>query len=298
MSWQQVARKDFEDVIRSWLLWSIVGVFLLLLGIIGLAVSGDDLGGSDGGALYATFNTLGAQLLVPITALVLGYMAITAERQSGSLRILFGLSHDREDVIAGKLVSRMGAMTVATLVVCVAMLGLILAKVGSVDLSLYVPFLGLTLLLALAFVGIAVGISASTGSRAKSMGGAIGSYVFFLLLWQPLIAAIHYALKGELAGYYAPEWYFFLRRLNPITAYREAMGQLTGQYLWPMVGWSQLVEDLPEGATENDGLLLSNRVQGDLPFYLQEWVSVVVLLAWFAIPVVIGYWRFERADLN
>lgn len=298
MSWHLVARKDFEDVIRSWLLWSIIGVFLLLMGIIGLAASTNDLSNAGDTALYVLFNSLGAQLLIPVTALVVGYMAITAERQSGSLRILFGLSHSREDVVFGKLLSRASAIIVATVVVCVALLALIFALVGSVTATTYLTFFGLTILLALSFTGIAVGISAMTGSRAKAMGAAIGSYVFFALLYHPIVAGIHYAVNGELAGYSAPEWYFLLQRLDPMTAYRETLSLLTGEYMWPMIGWPRMVEDLPQGATAENGLLLTNRLGSTLPVYLSEWFSVAVLLAWFAVPVALGYWRFKRADLN
>ncbi|NHN46628.1 ABC transporter permease [Halostella sp. JP-L12] len=298
MSWRLVARKDFEDVIRSWLLWSIIGVFLLLMGIIGLAASAEDLSTADGTAMYMLFNSLGAQLLLPVTALVVGYMAITAERQSGSLRILFGLSHDRRDVVFGKVLSRATAMLAATLVVCGALLALLLWTVGSVSVPTYLAFLGLTVLLTLAFTGIALGISSSTGSRATAMGAAIGSYVFFALLYHPIVAGVHYVVEGGLAGYAAPKWYFLLQRLDPMTAYREALSLVTGRYLSPMIGWPRMIEDVPAGATAENGLLLTERVGGELPVYLTEWFSVVVLLAWFAVPVAVGYWRFERADLN
>lgn len=298
MSYRLVARKDFEDVVRSWLLWSIVGVFLLLLGIVGLAASSNDLSGAEDTAMYVLFNALGAQLLIPVTALVVGYMAITAERQSGSLRVLFGLSHSRGDVVLGKILSRTGAMVVATVVVCLALLAMILATIGTVEWTRFLAFFWLTVLLALSFTAIAVGISATVATRAKAMGAAIGSYVFFALLYHPIVAGVHYAVEGGLAGYTAPEWYFLLKRLDPMTAYRETLSLVTGQYLSPMIGWPNMVEDLPAGAAAENSLLLTNRLGGDLPFYLSEWFGVAVLLAWFVAPLAVGYWRFARADLN
>lgn len=298
MSWRAVARKDFEDVIRSWLLWSIVGVFLVLMGIIVIASSAQGRTGGDATGLYNFFNALGAQLLVPVTALVVGYMAITAERQSGSLRILFGLSHGRRDVVVGKFLSRTGAMVVATGVLCAAVLGLVVLLADSYSVATFAWFAGLTTLLALAFVGIAVGISASTASRGRAMAGAIGSYVFFALLWHPIAAAVHYAVEGEFAGYAAPEWYFALLRLSPLQAFADGLGLVTGTYMSLLVNWTGLVEDVETERITDGTLLLSDRLGGDVPVYLSEWTSVAVLLAWFLVPVAIGYWRFQRADLN
>lgn len=298
MSWQAVARKDFEDVIRSWLLWSIVGVFLVLMGIIVVASSAQGQTDGDATGLYNFFNALGAQLLVPVTALVVGYMAITAERQSGSLRILFGLSHGRRDVVLGKILSRSGAMVVAVGVLCLSILGLIVLLADSFSAATFAAFAGLTVLLALAFVGIAVGISAATASRARAMAAAIGSYVFFALLWHPLVAAIHYGVEGEFAGYEAPEWYFALLRLNPLQAYADALGLLTDTYMPLLLNWTGLVEDIEMERLQDGTLLLTDRLGGEVPVYLSEWASVAVLLVWFVVPVAIGYWRFKRADLN
>jgi len=298
MSWRAVARKDFEDVIRSWLLWSIVGVFLVLMGIISVAASAQGLADADATGLYNLFNAFGAQLLVPVTALVVGYMAITAERESGSLRILFGLSHGRRDVVLGKFLSRSGAMVVTTSILGLAVLAMVVLLVGSFSVGPFLGFLGLSILLALAFVGIAVGISASTASRPRAMAGAIGSYVFFALLWHPIVAGIHYAVEGTFAGYEAPEWYFLLLRLSPLQAYADALGLLTDSYMSLLLSWSGLVEDVETEQIREGTLLLSDRLGGEVPLYLSEWASVAVLLFWFLVPVAIGYWRFQRADLN
>lgn len=87
-------------------------------------------------------------------------------------------------------------------------------------------------------------------------------------------------------------------RLEPLRACRDALSLLSDQYLWPLIGWSTIVEDVsPEPATEG-GLLLTNRVSGDLPFYPTEWFSVVVLLAWLVAPVAVGYRRFSRTSTD
>ena len=299
MSWQLVARKDFEDAIRSWMLWAIIGVFVTLMVIVTAGANANTEGAPEFAEFVNFFTTLGGELLIPLTALMVGYLAITGERQSGSLRLLFGLTHDRRGVMIGKLTSRAGVMVIAALVTCVTagVMGIVLGS--PVPLDTFLVFTGFTVLLALSFIGIAIGVSARSATRMRSMGGVIGSYVLFVVLWQPIVAGIHYLSYGELAGLEPPEWYLFAKLLNPIEAYRQAMMLLIDETVFGLFGWEFMVENLGEGAQQGSTeLMLTNRVAGDLPIYLSEWAIVVVLLVWFIVPVALGYRAFEDADLN
>ncbi|QCS42669.1 ABC transporter permease subunit [Natrinema versiforme] len=297
MTWVAIARKDFEDIVRSRMIWGIIGIFLVLMGIVTVGASSqiEDPAATD---VIFFFTNVGGQLFVPIIALVVGYMAIVGERQSGSLRILFGLSHNRRDVLFGKLASRTGVIAAATLIACVFTVVLMLALFGSLPVRTVLAFVALTLLLGAAFTAIAVGVSAMTATRTQAMGGAIGSYILFTLLWHPLVAGLHYLLEGDLVGLEAPGWYLFALRLNPLEAYRQAMSLLVDGYVPALVGWETIVEDVPQGAFQQGTLAVSDRVVGDVPFYLSEWFAAVVLAVWIVVPVAIGYRRFERADLN
>lgn len=298
MSWRTVARKDFEDVVRSRMVWSILAVFVLLMTIVVLGASsnsGQDVGLAD---VVNFFSTLGGELLVPLTALVVGYMAIAGERESGSLRILFGLSHGRRDVLVGKATSRVTTMVVVATVACVSAAVLSLAVFGSMPADVFVGFLVLTVGLAAAFTGIALGVSAVTGSRRGAMGGAVGSYVFFTILWNPFVAGLHYAVEGELVGIDAPAWYLFLQRLSPLEAYRQGLMELLGENVFGLFGWEFIVEDVDQEAMADGGLVVSNRVGGEAPFYLTEWFAVLILLAWLVVPLALGLRHFEAADLN
>ena len=297
MTWTAIARKDFEDVVRSRMIWGITAIFLLLMGIVTFGASAqiEDPSATD---VIFFFTNVGGQIFVPIIALVVGYMAIVGERQSGSLRVLFGLSHNRRDVLFGKLASRTGVIVVATLAACAFAAALMVALFGTLPVGTLLGFVALTLLLGAAFTGIAVGVSAMTDSRMQAMGGAIGSYLLFTMLWHPLVAGVYYLLEGELVGLEAPTWYLFALRLNPLEAYRQAISSLIESFVPALIGWENIVEDVPAGSFQGDALLLSNRVAGEVPFYLTEPFAAVVLLGWLVVPVAIGYRRFERADLN
>ncbi|NUB90534.1 ABC transporter permease [Haloterrigena sp. SYSU A121-1] len=299
MSSTLIARKDFEDAVRSKLVWAVMGVFLFLMALVAVSASTQDLSEVEPTQLIVTVTNIGGLLFIPIVSLIVGYMAIVGERQSGSLRVLFGLSHSRWDVFVGKFVSRLGVVFVATLLTVALTVGMAVAMFDSVPLGTYLGYSALTILLGLAFAAIAVGVSAVSTSRMQAMGGAIGSYVVFSLIWHPLVAGVHYLLEGSMPGLEAPEWYFLLLRLNPLDAYRQVSSELAGEFIWGIIGMENIVEDIPDAAFENpDTLLLSNRVSGDLPFYLSDWFAAVVLLAWIVVPLAIGYWRFNGADLN
>lgn len=296
MSWQAVASKDFEDVIRSWMLWAIVGVFTLMMGIIAVGIVSGGTGDTSDTEVYRLFSILGGEFLIPLTSLVVGYMAITGERESGGLRVLFGLSHNRFDVFVGKVCSRVLTMTIASGVLVAVTGGLILLAFGGLELGLFLGFAGLTLLFAISFTGIALGISAMTGSRTKALSGAVGMYVLFMIVWDPLVAVVHRITQGSFPGLNAPEWYFLVQRLNPLTAYREALSLMVDAYIPAMVG-ANIIEDIPTDKLGSP-MMLTNRVGEPLPFFLSEWFSVVVLVAWFVVPVAVGYVLFDRADLN
>jgi ABC-2 type transport system permease protein len=299
MSYRQIARKDFEDAVRSGMFWGIIGISLLLLVVVAFGIATDDLDGVGEEVIYVLYSQLGADLVIPVMGLVFGYLAVAGERQSGSLRILFGLSNNRRDVVLGKVLSRTALIVIGMIVSVTVVFGLVVALFDSFDVGTFLAFAGLTTLLAMAFTGIAVGISSTTGTRGRAMGGAIGTYVAFQILWYPFVAIIHYAVEGELAGVEAPDWYLLLLALNPIEAYRNSLGQVIEQHLFGMIWWPNIVEEIPQEAlAQDDSLLLANRAAGDAPFYLSEWFGVVVLLAWFAFPIALGYWRFQNADLN
>jgi ABC-2 type transport system permease protein len=117
------------------MVWAAVGVFVLLMVIVGLSASLGDFSNSSPMVIVVMFTNIGGELLIPIITLMIGYMAIVGERQSGSLRILFGLTHNRRDVFVGKLMSRIGVILFATLIACAAAVVLALALFGTVPVS-------------------------------------------------------------------------------------------------------------------------------------------------------------------
>lgn len=293
-TWRAVARKDIEDAIRSKMLWGITAVFVVFLGLL-LAVAGTSISGEIDAALAFGFVATLAQLFVPLVALIAGYMAVVGERRSGSLRILLSYPFSRRDVVLGKLAGR--SLVIGTTLLVAFLVGGVIATAlyGAPGAGAFVGFVAAAVLFGLAFTGIAVGVSAGAATRGRAMAGAIGTYVGLLFFWRPLAAGVYWAVNGSLPGLHPDAWYFLLKQLSPIEAFRRLASEILGIHVNAAV--SLPVEDVPRDVPAEQ-LDVASRVVGEAPLYLQEWVPVVVLLAWGVVPVILGYLRFRNADVG
>jgi ABC-2 type transport system permease protein len=164
-NWLEVARKDVADAGRSWLLYSLCGLFVAVL-LVAATIHVLDPPVIDGREVTLDFG-LGldpvvwvVRWFVPLTALIVGHGSVVGERETGSLRVIMGLPITRREVLVGKLLGRT--------VVFSAMLSIGLILSGGVlwrfyvgfDLGAYAVFVALTLLLGIVFVAMGVGSSA------------------------------------------------------------------------------------------------------------------------------------------
>jgi ABC-2 type transport system permease protein len=296
VSWVDIARKDFEDAARSRMLWGFIAVFVAFLAM-SLPVAEQLF--PDAVAVTPTKALSGvamlAQLFIPGIALVAAYMAIVGERRSGSLRMLLSYPFSRRDVVAGKLGGRLLVTATALTVGYAVASVLVVVLYGLPDPAAFAGFVGAGVLLGVTFTGIAIGGSAAASSRGRAMTLTIGSFVGMVFFWKPVAAGLYYAITGSLPGLHADRWYFLLKRLNPLEAFRALTSAALGQEVSAVPRFP--VEDLPAYASPGQPDL-ATRLVGEVPFYLQDWFSVVVLVAWGVCPVLLGYWRFERADLS
>lgn len=280
MSWVAVAEKDFRDAIRSRLMLIVAGLFVLFLAggaAIGTALG---LGGGDAVGLIMFFMLSGTSVFVPIIAIGLAYRSIAGERDTGSLKILLSLPNSRADVVLGKFVGRSAVLAVAVFVGYAAgLVAFVAAFDGGIQFDTYVSFMATTLLLGFVFVSLTVGISAFTTSTFQAAVGAIGVFVVFEWLWGLLAQVLWYVANDfEQPGLGAepPDWLEFLFILNPSVSYDQAT-----QWLFDTL--SNAEEAQQASALE--------------PFGLEPWFGFVILAWWIALPLAIGYLRFEATDL-
>lgn len=283
MSFVTVAKKDLRDSIRSRWLWVLTVLFVLFTAGIAYAFSVLEEGAEgDLTTLELLFFLQSpASLLIPIIALVISYKAVVGERDSGSLKVLLSLPHTRGDMVLGKVLGRSASLGVAVTIGFVTALIVVFWRYAEFDAGAYALFFLITLLFALTFVAVGVGMSSlvSTGSRA--LAAAIGFWVVFEFLWGALVFALYWVANGfSLDGFSdgLPDWLEFIQGLAPGTAYSNAVTAL-----------------LPENPDAVPGQVTSS---GDVPLYLEDWFGIVILVGWLLLIPTLGYLRFRAADLS
>jgi ABC-2 type transport system permease protein len=275
-----IAKRDFIEAARSRLLWGAVLVLLVV-------TIPDYLGMIDGDLVRSMqqavrFMPMVFQYFVAPVAMITAYKAVVGERESGSLRVLFGHPATRRDLVLGKLISR-SALLVVILSIATLGLGIVtMATYGSLDFSLFGAILGYIALYGVVWAGITVGISAAASSRLQAITGVLGLFLFFgpFQLWNRLALPVFSLLftgSTSMSGINSlrpstwPAWYQYVLRLNPMSNFVE--GRI---YL----------DRLIDPAVPASGHHMVN---------LFGWA---ILVAWCVVPVLLGYWRFERADFG
>lgn len=283
MSWTVVARKDFNDARRSRSLWALSGAFLLFaMMMASLYVFIPELSAEDAAELSTlglmAFLAAPVAIFVSVAALVIAYKSMAGESESGSGKLLLSLPHSRRDVFLGKVVGRSLVLTVPVVVGMLAMLAIVFVGNVAFDPVDYALFAVVTLLFVLVYMALYVGISASTTSTTKAAALSVLVLIIVEFLWDVVpfgawIIASGFQipdalLTGNLTN--LPNWVAFLANIPPSAAYQNAVsGILSGTI----------------------------SVSGSGPWYLSQGFSLVLLALWALIPAVIGYLRYNRADL-
>lgn len=281
MSTLAVAEKDFKDAIQSWLLLGVSAVFVIFAAgaaYVYLAV-GAMFGGGQGASTVSVITFLQGltAFFVPLIGLIVGYGSIVNERESGSITLLLSLPHTRRDVVLGKVLGRTGVVFVAATVGFLVAAAVVVLLAGSLSIVNYLLFVLATLALALAFVSLAVSFSAAARSSNLALAGAGTFTVLFIvpLVWSLIPTLVRFVVNEytpvSLDMSTNPEWARFFVQLNPTTAYSNVLGVL-----------------IPD---------LAGPTGGNAPFYLEPTFGFVILAAWVAVPLALGYRRFDSTDL-
>lgn len=276
MTWQAVARKDYEAVWDSRLLRYLLYLFVGACFIVAYAfpvITNNDVTTDN----FAGFATGTIELLLPLLAILLSYNAIVGERESGALALLLSLPNDRQDVVLGKLVGR-GAVLTSAVVAGLVIAGiLVVVPFGSISVSSaasYVAYVLLTLLFGAIFFGIGLAISTFTAMKQRATIAAFGVFFLFVIVWDLVGDGLLFAAgRLGLADGTMPNWLLFVHGAEPSMLY------------------SRIVDGFFVNSTSGPYL------GSDAPWYLGEWVALVVFVLWAVVPLAVGYWRFEVTDL-
>jgi ABC-2 type transport system permease protein len=282
MSTLAIAKKDFRDASQSRALWALLGVFVVLSVLMSYAYAefpqlvGGTAEASVGGLIFFTAGIV--SLFVSLTAIVVCYKAVAGERELGSIKLMLALPHRRRDVFAGKLLGRMAVLTLALAIGLVVGFGLGFALLGSIEVVPVALFVLVTLLFAAVYVAIVVSISATTGSTSRATTLALGFFLLFELLWDVVPLGVVYVVNGFSLPTQMPDWVFLVTQVPPSSAYIAALTAV-----------------VPDLASAIPGQTVAGT--GIDAFYAVPEIGFVVLGLWLVVPLAVGYYRFDTADL-
>lgn len=295
MTWEAVARKDFQDSIRSWWLWGLSALFVVFYTVpayffyreIGRTVveQGEEIASTAFIDIMASINAF----FIPIIAIVIAYAAIAGERDSGTLKLLLSLPHSRRDVVLGKVIGRSAVIVIPAILGLGASAIVFALTPVTFEVGEYAAFTLLSAVLGVIFVAIAVGISAAARTSRRAMIGTVGVYVLFTLFWGRFASGI-----ARLANEYTSastetvvQLQLFVLLINPSEAYQSLSATL----------WTE--ETLFARASAFGGFesQLYAQVLEPLPTYFSDPAVVVLFLVWLVVPPVLGYLAFREDDL-
>lgn len=270
MSLRAIAKKDFQDSIRSRWLIGLVVLFALIMSAaayVGRPAPGETASSE---VLLRFLDQFIIGTLVPLLGLVVGYNAVSGERDSGSLKLLLSLPHSRADVVFGKVLGRAGALTSAIMIGFLVPAAIIATGPFRFEVPTFVGYLLLVCILATMFVSIAVGLSAASESRWLAMAGAIGLYFLFVPLWNAIQFPLQMWLAGGGAGWF------------PLTGVQV---QQILQVFRPNGAFNVISQNFL-GGTLFDAELRSRHAS-----------AAAMLVFWTLAPPLFGLLKFEREDL-
>jgi len=277
MTLAPIAKKDFQDAVRSRGMLALVALFSLLVAAFAVVVRPTGQGTEQFATELLLQFFVGRFLvtpLVPLVGIVVGYNAISGERESGSLKLLLSLPHSRADVVFGKVIGRGAALSLAVFTgfLLPGLVLFALEQTGALAAFNVGSFLGYTVfaaVLGVVFVAISVGFSAAASTQRRALIGSVGIYVLFVLLWSAVTGQFLNAASGVIDPLPVSQQQVsvFLQAANPTSGVELLSSAFLG------------------------GQLLAGETLN------QQISAVSMLVFWTIAPPLVGLWTFDAADL-
>ena len=271
MSLPAVAKKDLQDTVRSRAMVVLVVLFSALVSVMAYAVrpAGEGQGFETEILLSFFVGPILVTTLVPLVAVVIGYNAVSGERESGSLKLLLSLPHSRADVVFGKVIGRAAALSLAIAVGFLVPAVVLIAIPVAFNPGAFLGYTVFAMILGCVFVSIAVGCSAAASTQRQALIGGIGIYFVFVLLWGTLTGQLLGAFESVIDPLPVSliQVQTFLEVANPNTGIQELANAF-------------LADQLFAGETRN-----------------QQISATAMLVFWALAPPLVGLLKFDRDDL-
>jgi ABC-2 type transport system permease protein len=268
MTWPVLARQEGRLTAESRTVKILLG--LLGVGIVVAAyvypIVGDEPFTT---ARFSGFVSGWVTTVVPLVGVMLGYNAVVSERESGALQLHLSLPYSRKALVVGKLAGRVGVLAATILLAMVGAGVLVVYPFGTLALAEFLGFVALTVVFGIVWTAIGVAVSLAVATKQRAIVLGFGLFALFTLVWDPLGTAVELGLRAAgLIGGELPGPARFVLGLTP----GNVFDRLTAGFIDP-----------------------SASLAG--PWYLSEWVALVLLGCWTVGPLWLAYRRFAGRDI-
>ena len=282
MSVYTVARDDFRNVRRSYVVLGVVGVFAGLTAL----VFGAEIDVYDDA--YRTLYDVSALVAFafPLFVAALTYLSIAGDRSRGSIKYALGLPNTRLEYFVAKYVSRATIAVPAVLIGTLA--GYAIAAttfVNGADPLRFLKFGAVSALYALAISGLFVAVSATTARRSRAMFGVIGAYFVLVPFWSGLLPVVSLptivdTVASTLGVTVSESTRYLIQVFSPTQSYFG----LTEIVYTDVGGKYPVFADIGDEGSE----MLAD----------QEWFNALVLVCWATLAPLLGYLKFRASELG
>lgn len=259
-----------------------------------------------------------------IMAIILGYNAISGEKERGNLKLLLSYPLYREDVINGKFLGKIGVLVLTLVITSILSVAVALTMgmnlTGS-DLVAIVMFMGVSIVYLITFLGISIFFSAVSKNGASSM---LNSFMFWIVS-----AMIITSFSGVVADAVVPidetTYYGKISSTESVavsfTNTEESLESADGdqgdsifdkyQQRWKIqnmiesfVSPTQNYEQIASAVIGNDmsnimiSSVSSQSEKGMSEILLGKMSNIITMLVWAIVSLVATYLVFMRQDIR
>lgn len=280
MSLRTVIRDDLRNARRSYVVSGVIGVFTCLVALI--FVSEINIYDEPYRVLWDVWAFIA--FVGPLFLAPLSYLSIAGDRQSGTIKYVLGLPNSRLEYYVGKFLSRTVVAVVAILLSVVT--GFCIASltfVNAPDVRRFAIFVGVSLVYVISTVSVFVAISASTKKRSRAMFGTLGIYFLFVPFWFGFFPVINVETVVDA-----------IAQLVGVTVSEETSRRIGA--MSPAVAYLEATEPVFAGVL--DQYEVFGQFEPSDKLIGKTWFNVLIMVAWSAIALPLGYLKFKTSEIG
>ena len=254
-------------------LWIVMATLIMLAFALALSFAGSAPTGTLGVDMLtvsvASMTTLSVYL-APLLALMMGFDAISGDRDRGSLALLLSYPAGRAEILSGKFLAHLTALSIAMTIgfgaagACAAWFG----GAGAESLIALARLVLTSILLGAVFLLLGYCLSALSGSTTAAAGLSAGLWLVFVVLYD---LALLGAVVMDSDGIFTQQLFPWIMVANPADAFR----------LWNIAA--------------SESVALTSGMAGAAAS-LPAWAAPLSLLLWPVLGFALARTAFQRLE--